>query len=83
MDKKLIVGGIVLAGMTGCQSQKLKKDGSEPLRPNIIYILADDLGYGDLSCYGQSRFETPNLDQLAMQGIRFTRGNLQGVPHVL
>ncbi|MCK5693929.1 MAG: sulfatase-like hydrolase/transferase, partial [Bacteroidales bacterium] len=41
--------------------------------PNIIYILADDLGYGDLSCYGQEKFSTPHLDQLAMDGIRFTR----------
>lgn len=41
--------------------------------PNIIYILADDLGYGDLSCYGQQRFTTPHIDALADQGIRFTR----------
>lgn len=43
-----------------------------PRRPNIILILADDLGYGDLSCYGQTRFATPNLDKLAAGGIRFT-----------
>ncbi len=41
-------------------------------KPNIIYILADDLGYGDLSCYGQKRFETPQIDQLAAEGFRFT-----------
>ncbi len=41
-------------------------------RPNIIYILADDLGYGDLSCYGQQKFSTPNIDRLASEGIRFT-----------
>lgn len=41
-------------------------------RPNIIYILADDLGYGDLSCYGQSKFETPNIDRLADEGLKFT-----------
>jgi arylsulfatase A-like enzyme len=41
-------------------------------KPNIIYILADDLGYGDLSCYGQKRFSTPNIDRLAAEGIRFT-----------
>lgn len=46
---------------------------SEPGKPNIIYILADDLGYGDLGCYGQEKFITPNLDQLAREGIRFTR----------
>ena len=43
-----------------------------PRRPNIIFILTDDLGYGDLSCYGQAKFATPNLDKLASEGIRFT-----------
>ena len=41
--------------------------------PNIIYILADDLGYGDLSCYGQEKFDTPNIDRLAQEGILFTQ----------
>jgi len=42
-----------------------------PSSPNIIYILADDLGYGDLSCFGQQKFKTPNIDALAASGIRF------------
>lgn len=42
-------------------------------RPNIIFILADDLGYGDLSCYGQKKFRTPNLDKMAAEGMRFTQ----------
>lgn len=42
-------------------------------RPNLILIVADDLGYGDLSCYGQQRFATPNLDRMATEGIRFTQ----------
>lgn len=41
-------------------------------QPNIIYILLDDAGYGDLGCYGQSKFETPNIDRLASEGLRFT-----------
>ena len=44
----------------------------EPL-PNIVYILADDLGYGDLSCYGQQKFKTPNIDRLANEGMLFTQ----------
>jgi len=39
--------------------------------PNIVYILADDLGYGDLSCYGQTKFSTPNIDAIASQGMQF------------
>lgn len=41
--------------------------------PNIVIILADDLGWGDLSCYGQKKFSTPNLDRLAAEGMRFTQ----------
>ncbi len=41
-------------------------------QPNIIYILLDDAGYGDLSCYGQTKFATPNIDRLATEGMRFT-----------
>ena len=44
----------------------------EAKRPNVIYILADDLGYGDLSCYGQKKFQTPNIDRLAKEGLKFT-----------
>ena len=40
-------------------------------RPNIIYIMTDDMGYGDLSCYGQKNYATPNLDRLASQGVKF------------
>lgn len=48
--------------------KKLQKD-----QPNIIFILADDLGYGDVSCYGQQKFSTPNIDKLAAMGVRFTQ----------
>src|SRR5437773_12131305 len=41
-------------------------------KPNIIFILADDLGHGDLGCYGQTKIRTPNLDRMAAEGMRFT-----------
>ncbi len=44
-----------------------------PLRPNIVFVLADDLGWGDLGCYGQKQLATPQLDRLAAEGLRFTR----------
>ena len=47
--------------------------GAEPDRPNIIFMMADDLGYGDLGCYGQKHIQTPNIDRLAAEGTRFTQ----------
>ena len=43
-----------------------------PARPNIVFILADDIGYGDLGCYGANKVKTPHLDRLAREGLRFT-----------
>ena len=45
----------------------------KPHRPNIVYILMDDLGYGDLGCYGQRKIETPNIDALRNDGMKFTQ----------
>ena len=47
--------------------------------PNVVFIIADDLGWGELSCYGQQRFETPHIDRLAAEGMRFTR-HYSGAP---
>jgi arylsulfatase A-like enzyme len=57
----------------GCREGQPSQIKGTPPPPNIIYILADDLGYGDLGCYGQSRFETPNIDQLSRDGMLFTQ----------
>src|SRR3954447_18058616 len=44
-----------------------------PYKPNIVFILADDLGYGDLGCYGQEKIRTPRIDRMASEGMRFTQ----------
>jgi len=44
-------------------------------KPNVVFIYVDDLGYGDLSCYGATKISTPNVDRLAKQGVRFTNGH--------
>ena len=52
---------------------------AEPAKTNVIYILADDLGYGELGCYGQEKIKTPHIDALAKEGMRFTR-HYSGAP---
>jgi arylsulfatase A-like enzyme len=58
-------GAAALAGSSGSASAPVK-------RPNVLFILADDLGYGDLSCYGRPDYQTPVLDAFAKQGMKFT-----------
>ncbi len=70
MNKSILII-TALFGILSCQ-QHSKKTVVQ-VKPNIVYILADDLGYGDLSCYGQIHFQTPNLDKMAAEGMLFTQ----------
>src|SRR3954449_5739797 len=47
---------------------------ARPAPPNIVFIMADDLGYADVSCYGRPDFKTPNIDRIAARGVRFLQG---------
>jgi arylsulfatase A len=63
-----------LTVLTGCESLRQQADAQGAgQRPNIIYILLDDAGYGDFGCFGQKQFDTPNIDRLAQEGMRFTQ----------
>jgi len=46
---------------------------AQTVKPNIVFIMADDLGYADVSCYGQRDYGTPNVDRLATEGLKFTQ----------
>jgi arylsulfatase A-like enzyme len=74
MSKKplLLLALIWLATLAACDYKK-SATSTEGTQPNIIYILADDLGYGELGAYGQQVIETPNIDQLASEGMRFSQ----------
>ena len=63
---------LIILVVVSCQT-KPANNVQEVSKPNIVYILADDLGYGDLSCYGQTHFNTPNLDKMAGEGMLFTQ----------
>jgi arylsulfatase A len=68
MKKLISLAVISSAAIISCSQQEHENN-----TPNIIYILADDLGYGDLGCYGQKKFSTPNIDKIAASGMLFTQ----------
>ena len=65
-----LLGAVACNGLAGCSSETCK-----PQQPNIVFILADDIGYGDLSCYGATEIKTPNIDRLAASGVRFVNAH--------
>jgi len=60
---------LMIAAAAGCAGAPELRSHSHP---NVIFILADDLGYGELGCYGQKKILTPRLDKMATEGLRFT-----------
>jgi arylsulfatase A-like enzyme len=69
--RHLIIVVLAAAALAGDTRQL---HSAEPLRPNIVFILADDLGYSDLGCFGSKYYESPHIDQMAAEGVRFTDG---------
>ena len=68
MKNQLILTAASVGALSGCTQQE-----NRPKDLNVVYILADDLGYGDLGCYGQTKIHTPNIDRLAAEGMLFTQ----------
>ena len=69
ITRREFIGGTIAATAA---SSAIFSTASASTRPNILFILADDMGWGDLSCYGRPDYKTPNLDRFAQQGMRFT-----------
>ena len=67
LSRALVLGAASVPALTAVSCDKMPER-----KPNVIFILMDDAGYGDFGCYGQTRIETPNIDSLAARGIRFT-----------
>ncbi len=73
MNKQILFAGLIpILGLASCNEGQKGHD-SKNEKPNIIFIMADDLGYGDLGCYGQTKIQTPNINKLAEQGMLFTQ----------
>ena len=73
IDTRLrFAGFIFLLCLSFLSKATQASSAAPPKRPNIVFILADDLGYADLGCYGAKEIKTPNLDKLAAEGMRFT-----------
>ncbi len=70
LSKTLFVGAAAVPALAAMPASDAA--AAKPDKPNVIFILLDDAGYGDFGCYGQTRTETPNIDALAARGIRFT-----------
>jgi arylsulfatase A len=68
---KLLMPMLALSALTSCIQQK-KQTVETPQKPNIVIIYVDDLGYADVGCYGAKGVQTPNIDELAAKGVRFT-----------
>ena len=71
--RKNLLAVTLLFTLTGTLLAQKNQQKPNDTRPNIIFILADDLGYGDIAINGQKHIKTPNIDKLAKQGVRFTQ----------
>lgn len=73
--KSNVLIGLGLGALFAPHPSMAQQEQANPQTPNVIFIYADDLGYGDLECYGATRVQTPNVNKLAKNGIRFTNGH--------
>src|SRR5918997_5395523 len=68
--REFVASAVAASALAGAADASV---GAQAERPNVVYVMADDLGWGDLSCYGRPDYRTPNLDRLASEGVRLTQ----------
>ena len=73
MNKTILIASAALSVVSSFVSAKTQPKKTQAQKPNIVFILCDDMGYGDLACYGQPFISTPNIDRMAAEGMRFTQ----------
>ncbi len=73
-ERRQILGGMFALTLAACQKNQTGAPNSRAGQPNVIFIMADDLGYADLSCTGSRHIRTPNIDSIAQNGLFFTQG---------
>ena len=71
MNRNLTKALLPMTALACSQAEAMAQKSQQ--RPNIIYIMCDDMSYGDLGCYGQQYILTPNIDRMAKEGMRFTQ----------
>jgi arylsulfatase A-like enzyme len=69
--REFVASAVAVSAVAGAAADVSR--GAQAARPNVLYVMADDMGWGDLSCYGRPDYKTPNLDRLASEGMRFTQ----------
>ena len=75
----LVAAVVFVCQIQAEQSRPANSSVQSSQKPNVVFIIADDLGWGETGCYGQQKIRTPNIDRLAAQGMRFTR-HYSGAP---
>ena len=75
MKRRGFLKAVGLLAVAGCLPERTNGNaGSKKAKPNVVFILVDDLGWVDVGCYGSKYYETPNIDRLGAEGMRFTDG---------
>ncbi len=74
MQRRDLLKAAMVGAISGVGSVFARQEAAKGTRrPNVVFILADDLGYADVGCYGQKKIRTPHIDRLAAEGMRFTQ----------